>query len=234
MREASLMPALLASHNVNSPSTGTATLTSPTITPSAGDLIVVKGCTSGYGEILNTPTDTQGNTYTQRAVTTVVGHTFGAIWTAVAGTGASMTVSVTVPDACDHSMVVERWASAALDVTPVINGTKTGAGLPLSTIVTTQPYSVVTWCNGDGPGEDPTGRTYNGTSATPTEDGLHDLSSSYVAYYAYQQAISAGSVTLGITSPGGQTWALVGMEILDVPSGTSPDQTNAMGPLAWQ
>jgi hypothetical protein len=229
------MPTLSASFNVNSAGVDTSTLTSPSFTPAVGDVIVVKGVTWDVPPGINAPTDTQGNTYTRRAHMATANHVSSSIWATTAGTGASMTVSAGVTDACEHSITVERWTAAALDTTPA-SAADVGSGSPSLTITTTQPFSAVTWCNGDGAGghlgQDPTGRTYNTTSATPVEDGIHD-GSAYVAYFVWQLAASAGSQTFGITAPTGQNWSLAAMEVLDIPVGTDADQTS-FGTLAWQ
>jgi hypothetical protein len=75
------------------------------------------------------------------------------------------------------------------------------------------------------------------TAAVPIEEDVHDKSSAtnYVAYYASQSAASPGSQTFGLTSPTGQTWSMVGIEILDVPGPGSPDDPNQVEPLKlWQ
>lgn len=228
------MPTLSAFHTVNSAGVDTSTLTSPSFTPAAGDVIVVKGVTWDVPPGISQPTDTQGNTYTRRAHEAVVNHVSCSIWTTIAGTGASMTVSAGVTDACEHSITVERWTNAALDTTPA-SAADVGSGSPSLTIITTQPYSAVTWANGDGAGgylgQNPAGRTYDTTSASPTEEGIH-VGTAYVAYHVWQNAASAGSQTFGITAPTGQNWNLVAMEVLDVPAVIDPDKAYS-GPLAW-
>jgi hypothetical protein len=232
------VPSLSTSFNVNSAASDTSTLTTSSFTPDAGDVIVVKGQIDDSATNLNTPTDSQGNTYTLRASDATAGHVWAGLWTAVAGSATSMTVSVTIAGAGAHwhSMTVEDWTNAALDATPVTNGTKTGSGTPSSTIVTSQANSMVSWCCGDWDANDPSGRTYNTTSATPTEDGLHDESPSfYVAYYTWQPAGTAGSQTLGLTAPGSQTWTLLGVEILHVaPGGGGAADQNQFGHFPWQ
>lgn len=233
------MPTLANSFNVNGVGPDLDPLTTSSFTPGVGDVIVVKGIiedTSGpsaYG----TPIDTNSNTYTLWASDSSASHCWVGIWTAVAATASSMSVTVTPTGSGNwHSIVVEQWTSAALAGTPATNGTKTGTGAPSSSITTTTANSAVSWLNGDWAANSPAGRVYNSGSATPVEDGLHDKSgtSSYVAYYAWQNAASATSQTVGLTAPGGQTWSLLAVEILDTgtpPAGTDPDQ---FGTLAWQ
>jgi hypothetical protein len=75
----------------------------------------------------------------------------------------------------------------------------------------------VTFLDGDWNAVHPDTRVY---SSGATEDGLHDQSpTSYVAYYAYQTAATAGSQTFGLTAPSGRKDTILGLEIQD-PSGT--------------
>lgn len=232
------MPTLTASSNINSTASDNSTLTSASITSAAGDVIVVKGLIEDAAVSYTTPTDSQGNTYTQRCADSTVGRVWAAIWTAVNSGAASVTVSLGGMSGAGrwHSMTVENWGAASLAATPAINSPDTGTGAPSATITTTAALSVVTWLNGDWNAVSPTGRTYDTTSAIPTEDGLHDRSgTAYVAYYAWQTAVSAGSQTLGLTAPGAQKWTLLAVEILDVPGGGGGAvDSDQFGTLAWQ
>jgi hypothetical protein len=233
------VPTLSSSFNVNSAASNTTTLTTSSFTPVAGDVIVVKGLMEDSARQLVTPTDTMGNTYTQRTVDATASHTWVSIWTAVAASTGSMTVSVGVSGAGAgwHSITVECWTAAALAITPALNSPDTGSGAPSSTVVTTQAASVVTWCCGDWAANSPGSRVYNSTSGIPVEDGLHNVSpGTYVAYYAWQPAASAGSQTIGLTTPGGQTWTLLGIEVLDTGGGGGGGSVdgNQFGTLAWQ
>ena len=232
------MPSLSASFNVNSAAHDSSTLTTSSFTPASGDVIVVKAVTESSAQSMDTPTDTQGNTYTLRATDTTFNHCWVGLWTAVAGSATNMTVSVTRSFSGWHSIVVEDWANAALAGTPATNGTKTGTGTPSTTLTTTQDNSALSWCNGDWSANDPSGRTYDPTSGTPTEDGLHDTHLDpfdYVAYYAWQPCGTAGSQTFGLTAPGSQTWSMLGIEILHVGGGGGGSvDSNQFGRFPWQ
>lgn len=235
------MPTLANSFNVNSSAQNLSTLTSSSFTPAVGDVIVVKGILENAfsGSSYGTPSDTNGHTYTQRGVDNTSFHCWVGLWTAVVVTASSMTVSVTPVGTNNwHSIVVEQWTSAGLASPPATNGTVVGSGAPSTTITTTGTSSAVSWLNGDWAANSPTGRVYDTTSGSPVEDGLHDKSGtgSYVGYYAYQNTASPGSQTVGLTAPGGQTWSLLAVEVLDAgggggAGGTDPDQ---FGTLAWQ
>lgn len=212
------MPTLANSYLVVSAASNTTALSTTSFTPAVGEVIVVKVVTEQWLSTVGTPSDSQGNTYTLRVSSAASSDCWVGIWTAVASTASANTVtSGTLSTAAWHSMMVERWTNATLAGSPAVNGTKTGSGAPSSTITTTGASSVVSWANGDWNANSPTGRTYNTTSATPTEEGIHDKSTgNYVAYYAWQNAASAGSQTIGITAPTGQAWTVLGIEILNV------------------
>jgi hypothetical protein len=74
----------------------------------------------------------------------------------------------------------------------------------------------------------PAGRAY---LSSATEDGLGDAhsNSDTVQYYAYQAAATTGSQTIGMSAPGSQAWAMIGMEILDAPA--TPVHTGAFIPF---
>ena len=218
------MPALAFSNKTNTTSAGT--LTSTSFTPQTGDIIVVKIVTADSTYTYNTPTG-GGWTYTSRVVDATASHCWLQIWTAPVTTGGTaQTVAATVlanpTNVQQASMVVELWRNAQLAATPATCDSR-GTGAPSTPITTVAANSVVSWCNGDWAAVSPTGHTYNTTSATPTEDGLDDQSGvgAYVGYYAYQTAATAGSQTLGLTAPTGQTWTLAGIEIQDA-GGTAP------------
>jgi hypothetical protein len=233
------VPSLASSLNVNSAAQDFSTLTTTSFTPTAGDVLVVKGSTESSISGLNTPTDTQGNTYTLRGFNNDANHCWAALWTAVAGSSTSMTVSVASSGGAVmwHSVTVEQWTDALLAASPAVNSTETGSGSPSTTLTTTQPLSAMSWMDADWAAQSPTGRVYDSTSAVPTEDGIHDKSAAgkYVAYYAWQTATSAGSQTFGLTSPGGQTWTLLGIEVLDIPGPGAPEDPDQAEPIKmWQ
>jgi len=227
---------LAASFLVVSTASDLTTLTTSSFTPAAGDIIVVKSAAEAVATVCGTPTDTNGHTYTAQLTDTSASHCYAKLSTTTVTTATSMTVSAaTTGTAGFHSMIVERWTGATLAGSPATNGTKTGTGAPSSTITTTAANSVVSWLNADFAAVSPASRTYNTTSATPTEDGIHDKSpTQYVAYYAWQTAATAASQTLGITAPTGQTWTLLGIELLASASGPAPDAVQAEVRRPWR
>lgn len=228
------MPSLATYVSVNSPAADNATLTTSSFTPTAGDILVVKAAKENSASLTyGPPTDTQGNTYTLRASYLVANQAPVWIWTAVAGSSTSMTVSMTNSGGWFRSFVVEDWAQAALDTTPATNSTTNGTGAPSATLTTTQNNSAVTWVDADFAAGSPSGRAFNTSSAVPIEEDVHDKSSTgnYVAYYASQSAASPSSQTFGLTSPTSQTWSMVGIEVLDIPGPGSPADPDQAAPI---
>jgi hypothetical protein len=216
------MPTLVASYQVDSASNDTSTLTTPSFTPAVGEIIVVKGLVEDSGRTLGTPSG-GGGSYTQQVVDTTASHVYATIWTSTTTVASSTTVSLPFGTgaAAYHSMVVERWSNAQLAATPATADTR-GTGAPSTTLTTAASGSVVSWCCGDWAAIDGTSRTYNTTSASPTEDGYRFVSTNFTAYWAYQTAASASSQTFGLTAPTGQTWTLLGIEIQDLPAASQP------------
>jgi hypothetical protein len=233
------VPSLADSFLVVSSAADLSTLTSSSFTVTAGDVLVVKGVIEGTltSAAFGTPTDTNSNTWALRASDSSSSRCWVGLWTAVAANTVSMTVSMTpTGHVFWHSMMVEHWASSALAGSPAISSPITGSGSPSASLTTTAAASAVSWLNGDWNANDPTGRVYNSTSASPVDEGVHDKSTgNYVAYYAYQSAASAGSQTIGLTAPTGQVWSMIGVEVLDVPGGGAGgvDQ-NQFGTILWQ
>jgi len=215
----------LAYSNTQISATG-GTLTSTSFTPNTNDIIVVKAISADSANgTFATPTG-GGWTYIQQVSDLTASHCGVKLWTALVTTGGtSQTVSVVESGVEGHCQItVELWTGAKLAATPATVDSR-GTGAPSTPLTTVLANSVVSWCNGDWAAVDGASRTYNTTSATPTEDGYNFVSTSYTGYSAYQTAVTAGSQTLGITAPTGQTWTLVGIEIQDNPvSGGKPIQ----------
>lgn len=217
------MPTLATSYFAQSSTSGdSTTLSTPSFTPSAGEVIVVKAATWDTGTPSGTPSG-GGLTYTRQSTAAPGGFAgYCTIFTAVVGgSPSSMTVTLSAPaSSCYHSMVVERWSSAQVAGTPATNSAIHGTGAPSATVTTTASNSIITWANVDENSRDPAGRAY---LSSATEDGLADGhgSTGSVHYYAYQTAAAAGSQTIGMSVPNTQNWTMTGIEILDqVP--TSP------------
>lgn len=217
-----MAPTLAQSVEVDSTASNTTSLVTSAITVTNGDVLVIKVAAESNATGITTPTG-GSQTYTLRASDATASHCNVAIYTAVVS-GSPGTVTVTVAFTSTpswHSMVVERWTGAQLAGTPATNSTKVGTGAPSTTLTTVAAGSVVTWVNGDWNATAPGTPAYRSSA---TQDGRHDKSTSfYVAYYATQAAASAGSQTMGLTAPTGQTWSLLGIEVQDAGGGAPAD-----------
>lgn len=225
-----MAPSLVTSYFAESPaapggSGDSATLATPSFTPGAGEIIVVKAQTWDKGTPSGTPSG-GSLTYT-RQVTIAPGvfATYGTIFTAtVGGSPGSTTITLSAPaGASYHSMVVERWSGAQLAATPATaSANYSSASAPSSTITTAANNSVVSWLNGDAQSVAPTGSGTYLSSAT--NDGLANgaSASNSVQYYAWQSAATAGSQTFGMSAPTGQKWAMAAIEIQDSGGAATP------------
>jgi hypothetical protein len=218
-----MAPTLVASYAITPASQTLNTLTTPSFSPSNGEVLVVKLYAWGLTSAMGAPTG-GAQTYTSRAASTQ-GGTFPAvsIYTAVVtGSPGSMTISSTPALSSYHGMVVERWSGAALAASPATVNTFGATTTVSATITTAAANSIVSWVSGDGSSKDPTGAAY---LSSATQDGLLDghVGSNSVGYFAYQSAPTAGSQTVGISAPTPQSWTLVGIEVQAAASVVSGD-----------
>lgn len=206
-----MAPTLAASFPVAASAKDTSSLVTSSFTPGVGDVIVVKVCSADQSLVGGTPT-ASGLTFTLRASSAVTNNVWAGLWTAVVASSSAITItSPWSGTAAFHSAITERWTGAQLAGTPATNATKTGTGAPSTTLTTVAANSVVSWVNGDWAANAPGTPAYRSSA---TQEALDDKSTAdYVAYYATQAAAAAGSQTLGLTAPTGQTWTLIGVEV---------------------
>lgn len=200
--------------------TGAATLVTPSFTPDAGEIIVVKATGEfGGGGGSSLPVGT-GLTFTKhQEINPGSQDAHAAIWSAtVGGSPSSMTITVDNNAATNWSTVVERWPAGTTLGTLVVSSGAQGSGAPLTNITTTAANSTISWASADWNAVAPGTPTYRDG---PVQEAIHDRSpSNYVAYYAYQAAPTAGAQSFGMTSPAGQKWSAVGIEIKAAPDST--------------
>lgn len=218
---------LVASYEVDINAANNNTLTTPAFTPATGELLIVK---AGNGDVRGTfavnPTDTQDLEWTrQQSFFSGTNQSAAQVNTARVRTATSMTVSLAMTGSpYYHSMVVERWAWAGLHpTTPSVAVPTTGTGAPSATVTTIGTESAITWVNADWVPANPSSRAYRSGA---TEDGLQYTAGIIAVYYAWQRASVNGAQTIGLSAPGGQTWSMVGVELLTkvsvTPSATAP------------
>jgi len=211
-------PSLIASDAQYSPGADASTLTSSaaTVSPSNGDVIVVKACTWDTGTSMGTPS---GGGQTYQAVQLVAPGGFAGwsgTWVCtVAGSPASFSITSTPSAASRHSMVVERWGSALLAATPAVFTATHGTTATMSApFTTTAANSVISFALTEENSRDPAGHTY--APITTVEDGLFDghIGSNTVQYFAYAPEPTAGATTIDLTVPAGSlNWTISGVEI---------------------
>lgn len=204
-------PNLIASYVVLSTAANIASLVTQTFTPTNGEVLVIKAVCEGSVTVIGAASG-GSQTYTTQVTDSTASTSYTKLYTAViSGSPSNMAVTVAFSGTTGwHSMVVERWGNAQLAGTPATCDTR-GTGSPTTTLSTVANNSIVSWSNGDFSAKAPTSRVY---SPAAFEDGLHDKSTSnYVGYYAYQNAATAGSQTIGLSAPGTQTYKIVGIEI---------------------
>src|SRR6478736_265421 len=208
-----MAPSLTASYLVLSTASNTTALVTPSFTPVVASILVVKRVTETGVHPYSAAPSGGSLTYTSRASSTSTSQVDAAIYTTTTTSATSMTVSSgALSTGGWRSMVVERWSNAQLAATPATNSTKTGTGAPSTTLVTVASNSVVSFLNADFAAVAPGTYTYRSGA---TDEGIHDKSASarYVSYFAWQSAASTGTQTFGLTSPTGQTWTMLGIEI---------------------
>lgn len=207
---------LVASYFVGSAAQNSTALVSPSFTPATGEIIVVKGCTESQMAYSGNPTATGGgiSDWNRRVYDATSNHCWSAIWTGtITSGGSSITVSSSALSSPGwHSMVVERWADAKLATTPATGDTR-GSDAPTATITTAANNSKVSWLNADWAAVDGTSNRSYRSSAVEDTGGFDYHNGAYTAYYATQDAATAGSQTYGLTAPGGQTYTLLSIEI---------------------
>lgn len=205
-------PTLITSYSLHSTSDDLASLVTPSFTPSDGEVIIVKVASEDFDKPSVASASGGSLTFTSHASISQANQSTVRLYGATVGTSpGSMTVTTTFTGLSGwHSMVVERWSGAQLAGSPAtVSAIATAA--PSADIVTTANDSIVSWVSADWNASPPGTPAYRSGA---TQDGIHDISpSNYVAYYAYQTATTAGTHTIGLTSPVGQNASMAGIEI---------------------
>lgn len=205
-------PKLLAAYYVPSGAADTSTLTTPSFTPAAGEVLVVKATTQDSFITVGSPSG-GGQTYANPILLNASQNDYTELWTAtVTGFPGAMSVATTFGGSNGwHSVVVERWGNAALAASPALGSSQNNTNAS-QTLTTVSRNSVVSWVNSDWNAINPGTPTLRGGA---TSEGVHYQSTSggYTAYFGWQSAPVIGVQTFGVSSPGGQKASLAGIEI---------------------
>lgn len=199
------------------------TLTWGAFTSSIGDLLIVKVATEDAGSsirVLAPSASSGGVTFTKQVENIVSSHTYGAIYTGsvtTAPTGGQITVTSAPAGAGStlHAGVLCQYVNAKIAATPATANTN-GTGAPSSTITTTANGSIVESLNGDWAAVDGSSRAY--LSSGVEQGYVRDASGARASLYFWRQAAAtAGSQTIGLSAPTGQTYSMLAIEIQDNP-----------------
>lgn len=213
---------------VYSASTDTTNLVTPALSPTPvnGDVLICKLTTWDTANPMGAVSG-GGQTYTTR-VTAAPGGFNG--WTridtcTVSGSPGSFSITGAGTAANSrHSMVIEHYLGANgafLAASPAVNSTVSGVGLPSASITTVGTGSVLSWSSVDVSSIDPATKVY---LLGGIQSGLFDghVGANSVQYFAYSTTVTTpGSYNVGMSSPGGQTWVIAGVEIQFVASGSA-------------
>ncbi len=205
------------------PTSFTAAGASKSVTPTvaARDMLAVVGITPDSTVTMGTPTG-GGLTYTLRQEVNVSSRTRVAVWTApVFEAQASFTLSIT-RGGSDFMWGFNCLRFSACSGIGASAQTNAVNGAPSLTLSTTKPGSTLLVVNSDWVPVDGSSRAYRtptgSTAITPGGAGERTYAndpSNYTAYVGYHATSGvAGSKTVGLTAPIGQTYSLVAVELL--------------------
>jgi hypothetical protein len=205
-------PTLTASYYVQESPQGTAAITTPSFSPSNGEVLVIKLATWDTATAMGAPTG-GSQTYTSRIINAPGGfNEWVGIYTAViSGSPGAMTISSTPAASARCSMVVERWSGAQLAATPV-TASSASTGAASGSITPSSGSSIISWVAGDAQSVDPATRAY---LASATQDGLRDdhVGANGVDYFAYQSSTGTSSQSYGLSAPTGMTYVTAAIEV---------------------
>jgi hypothetical protein len=203
-------------------------------TLAVNDIIVVTILTEDASlRPMNAPTAT-GVTFTNRVLDATASHDWAAIYTGVVTSAGAKTVTSTPNWASVSALhggtaiVFPTADGYSLAGSPVTVDTR-GTGAPSATITCTAG-SVIAAGNGDWAAVSGSSRTYNTTSATPTEDAYGFVTGASTNYFWHQTAV-AGSNTIGLTAPTGQTFTTFAVEVLFSGGAAAPIPNLTMAPM---
>jgi hypothetical protein len=214
-------PTFVTSYTTNYSTAGSSKNLSITTQP--GDTLVVfgGGDTNGSTALsLNTPTGNSVSFGLQQSIA-VNNNASAYIWSGVDTTGGTnWTLTCTVSSASP----VWGFTCAVFRNTGGVGASNKAntSGAPTLNLTTTSANSAIVMFNSDWGAIDGAGRVYNtiNGSAPTSGNGLelaYDFTSFITAYGAYYPDAGAPTtITPGISSPGGQTYSLVALEVLAI------------------
>jgi hypothetical protein len=164
---------------------------------------------------MNAPTAT-GVTFTQRQVDSTASSCWAGLYTGVVNTGGAITVTSTPTTANSRmhggvAVVCPAADGYSLAATPnSVDSHNAGPATPSATI-NDATGSLLVACNGDWNAVDGASRAYLGTVA---EDSYVRNATAATFYFWHQTAVGPTSDTIGLSTPGGQRYTVLAVEVL--------------------
>lgn len=197
--------------------------TTPSFDGLTGDLLVaVAGDQDNVSQAISN--SGAALTWTLAQDVNVTGNCRDTVWThQLAGARTGLTVSATTIFNT-HGLNVLTWRSTNGVGTSVKSN---GSGVPSIDITTTQDSSGLVVAIFDWSAQDGTSRAWLDAGGVAAIEVTYFRDAAfYSAYIAYYPDVGSAALrTVGLTAPGGQTFAIVAVEVLDIPPTVPPEQT---------
>jgi hypothetical protein len=228
------VPTLINSFNITSAGIDTSNLSTGAFAVNNGDIIIVGLITWDASNPSGAVSD-GSSTYTTRVTGPTSGFNCYVRVDTAKISGSPGTINVTSGGTATnshHSMAVRHLRNADLAATPAVNATTSGSGAPSANITTVGNNSAVVWVEGDEASLDPATAAFRlGATGTVVFDG--HVGSNSVHYAAHVLNVgAAGTYAMGMTAPTPQTWALAGIEVLDVSSSNATVNATSVAGVA--
>lgn len=211
-------PTFVAEYEVASWDTSKASATAASVAVETGDVLV---CACGSEDNATQISSVAGGslTWTEQQGVEVASYTTAYIFTAVATSTTSFTVTVTASNTSfkwGFSLTVWRGS----DGVGASNKANTASEAPSLSLTTQEANSAIVYLNGDWTAADGASRTWRAiNSITPTAGNNRERvyfrnSANYTVYSAYwEDAGAAGAKTTGLTAPTAQKCSKVAVEV---------------------
>jgi hypothetical protein len=190
----------------------------------AGDRIQVFGVSEDQNTTISTPGDGGVNTYVLRQSNLIAGTCGTYYWNATAATTTTLTISVDSGGGANaYCFAVLVWRGS--DGFGVSGKNDDTAATMVLSLTTGQANSAVVCYGGDWTATDGASRAWLSIGAqTVAEDEYALFAGHYTVYGGHWlDCASAGPKTLGLTGPAGQTFTVVGGEVLGKAAGGDQD-----------
>lgn len=183
------------------------------VTVSTNDVLVIYGITADNTATLGTPSG-GGLTYTQQQVVNVSSRTWLSIWTAIAGSGQTFTLSISRSGGTSIFWGFNCLRFSGSDGVGASASTNASSGAPTLNITTNSANSAIVVANGDWNAVDGTSRTWRTNAGTFTEQTYFRDSSQYTVYGGFHGDSGAVSTyAVGLSAPSGQAYTIGAVQV---------------------